>query len=340
MTGENLNHDDNGKAHVKVGLVGPRGVGKTSLVAALIDSGKEMLSGLPVTLEANKRSEQRIDRFNNKLRSSLLVEDFVAPQLQPTETLDSLEFDLTVDRDDTIGVGFDILDFPGGWLDAGEKPPLFEDFLRHVRQSPILLVPIDATYLIESRGAVANGRAVKGDLHEALQIAQVGRIVRQWAIDRNVVNTDVKAKEPAVLVLVPVKCETYFADNGGQQDKSATLYDDTIRYYGEMIRAARAETPNTRLDVYYCPVDTIGAVELKSGTWSFSDSGIPQFKATFKKRPGQELRRRGAGDRASVQKQLSGWAVADERELLPLLWRKLRGGGLTVAEIKGEDGLR
>ncbi len=279
---------DNGdRAHIKIGLVGPRGVGKTSLVTALIASGTESLHGSPVTLAPNARSAKRIHTFNDTLESSLLVEDFEAPDLKPTESLDSLEFDLTIDDDPTIGIGFDILDFPGGWIGREPKPERYEEFTRHIKQSPILLIPIDATYLMEAKEPW-----VRKKLYRALQRSEIRSIVVDWATRRNE-----QPEEPAVLVLVPVKCESYFSDNGGNRDRSRQLHKTVMDVYGDVIQQARDETTKVELDVHYCPVDTLGCVRLVKGIWAEDSDGVPQFRAQFTLQGGRpKLNRLGAGD--------------------------------------------
>lgn len=282
----NSNESPN-RAHVKIGMVGPRGVGKTSLVTALIASGKESLRGSPVTLAPSARSAKRIHNFNDTLESSLLVEDFEAPDLKPTETLDSLEFDLTIDEDPTIGIGFDILDFPGGWIGREDKPERFKEFTLHVKQSPILLLPIDATYLMEAREPW-----VRKKLKNSLQMSEVKSIVTDWAKKRNQ-----SPDEPAVLVLVPVKCESYFSDNGGTRDRSRELRKIVYEIYGDVVKEARDEALQVNLDVLYCPVDTLGCVRLVKGVWAADAEGIPQFRGQFTLQNGKkELRRLGAGD--------------------------------------------
>ena len=298
-------HDtENGRAHVKLGLVGPRGVGKTSLVTALIAVGTKSLGGTPVSLEANPRSKARIDKFEAKLRGSLRVGDFESPALEPSKDLDSLEFDLSVDRDPSVGVGFDILDFPGGWLGQDNPPAGYEELLNHIDQSAILLVPIDATYLIEARLPW-----VKRGLDAALQATTVERLVRNWATSRN---REDNRLEPAALFLVPVKCESYLTDNGGNRDRADELYARVLDVYGEAIQAARDETPDTELDVWYCPVDTLGDVELERGEWTEDTDGLPAFRGWFKLRGSRGLSRRGASD---LMTRISSYMVDSSRRL-------------------------
>lgn len=284
-----MSMESNGeRAHIKIGLVGPRGVGKTSLVTAMIKAGKKSLSGTPVSLAPNARSQTRIDRFAGSLRGSINVGEFDAPALEPTKDLDNLEFDLTIDRDPSIGIGFDILDFPGGWLTLTDKPTRYEEFRRHLDQSAVLIVPIDATYVMEAKESW-----VRRGLPGAMRVEEVQELVREWAKSRN---RPGNREEPAVLMIVPVKCESYFDDNGGRSDRSDALRSQVMHDFNEVIAAAREEAVEARLEVDYCPVDTLGCVDLETGNWTLDSDQLPAFVGHFKLRSGAQLSYRGAAE--------------------------------------------
>jgi hypothetical protein len=120
----------------------------------------------------------------------------------------------------------------------------------------VLVVPVDAAVLMEPTSA-AQLRAVPS----ILTTPEVGEVVRQWLKERNW-----RPDEPALLMLCPVKCESYFDDNGGRRDESEELLARVRRVYADVIEAVPAEAPHVR--VVYAPVDTIGCVEILHAQWS------------------------------------------------------------------------
>ena len=120
----------------------------------------------------------------------------------------------------------------------------------------MLLVPVDAAVLMEPTSA-AQLRAVPS----ILTTPEVGEVVRQWLKERNW-----RPDEPALLMLCPVKCESYFDDNGGRRDEGEELLSRVRRVYADVIEAVPAEAPHVR--VVYAPVDTIGCVEILHAEWT------------------------------------------------------------------------
>ena len=158
------------------------------------------------------------------------------------------------------GIRLELLDYPGGWLDPATRPhdrdADWQACQRFLQQCSVLLVPVDAAVLMEPTSA-AQLRAVPS----ILTTPEVGEVVRQWLKERNW-----RPDEPALLMLCPVKCESYFDDNGGRRDESEELLSRVRRVYADVIEAVPAEAPHVR--VVYAPVDTIGCVEILHAEWT------------------------------------------------------------------------
>ena len=158
------------------------------------------------------------------------------------------------------GIRLELLDYPGGWLDPATRPhdrdADWQSCQRFLQQCSVLLVPVDAAVLMEPTSA-AQLRAVPS----ILTTPEVGEVVRQWLKERNW-----RPDEPALLMLCPVKCESYFDDNGGRRDESEELLSRVRRVYADVIEAVPAEAPHVR--VVYAPVDTIGCVEILHAEWT------------------------------------------------------------------------
>ncbi len=244
----------------RIGLVGPSLVGKTSLITALLRDSQKLLQGTPVSLRpVGTATEKRIAQHRRELDGSLLAGEFTPGALRGTE--EPFTFQLLLDSGVRgTGIRLELLDYPGGWLDPATRPhdrdADWQSCQRFLQQCSVLVVPVDAAVLMEPTSG-AQLRAVPS----ILTTPEVGEVVRQWLKERNW-----RPDEPALLMLCPVKCESYFDDNGGRRDESEELLSRVRRVYADVIEAVPAEAPHVR--VVYAPVDTIGCVEILHAEWS------------------------------------------------------------------------
>jgi hypothetical protein len=145
---------------------------------------------------------------------------------------------------------------------------------------------VDATVLMCSTEAEHHRAAP-----ELLKIAQVEAVAEEWATERQYAD-----EEPALLLLVPMKCESYFADNGGSVDRSDDLFEAVSKSYSRVRDVVRMNAPHAQ--ILYCPLDTLGCVELGGETaWvpDREDGGL-QLSAEFVVRPPAEISVKGAED--------------------------------------------
>lgn len=267
----------------KIGLLGPTRVGKTSIVTSLLETGQQLLAGTSVTMRPQDApTERRIAQNRKHLDACILGEEFTAGSLAGTEEMQvyNLLMDPGVPGAEIL---LELLDFPGGWLDPLRRPADrqgdWEKCQRFITESTVLIVPIDAAVLME-----ANTREHRRAWPHILTMHQVEQVVGEWVKDRVV-----RAGEPAMLVFCPVKCESYFADNGGTKDVSATLFERFQLAYGNVISRARSEAARAaRVEMVYCPVDTLGCVELLDARWTRDPQGDWEFAPFFRirRRPG------------------------------------------------------
>ncbi|MGH3787691.1 MAG: hypothetical protein ACRDRG_14320 [Pseudonocardiaceae bacterium] len=270
--------NEDGELSFKVGLLGPARVGKTSIVATMLDAGQQLLTGTPVTMRPgdgeDDETEDRISRVKRALLRSIRAEEFTPGSLGQTQ--EKHEYRLRIDPGvPGAGVRFDLLDFPGEWLDPVKRLGLrrkeWEICRRFITQSTVLIIPVDASVLME-----ADLKKYQGAWPYILTIDKIEEVAGDWASERHM-----KPDEPGLLVFCPVKCESYFADNGGWKDNSQELFNRFADVYGDVLRRVRAEAPKVRS--IYCPVDTLGCVELIYADWipNDDDQGGWRFKPTF-----------------------------------------------------------
>ena len=270
----------------KIAMVGPTRVGKTSLITAVLSDGQRLLQGSPVTIRPDGTStERRIAQQHKQLAGALHAGEFNPGALRGTQ--EWFEFDLLLDPGvDGAGIRLKILDYPGEWLNPDTRrgrEPEWDYCKRFMREASVLLVPIDAAVLMEASLA-----AHRQAWPYILTTWEVQQVVMDWAAAR-ARNPD----EPALLMLCPVKCETYFDDNGGHRREDAELIERVRKVYAETI----ATVPR-HASIAYLPVDTIGCVELLDCEWPAGqdNSDSVEFSARYRVRAPWVQTIKGADD--------------------------------------------
>lgn len=312
---------EEGNIEFKVAIVGPRRVGKTSLITALLSESQKLLAGTPVSMAPVGTTEARIAQHKNDLRGALLAGEFHPGALGGTQAPFTFTLAMTVNK---TGIVWAILDYPGGWLDArtrgSENDGEWERCRRWIADSPVLLLPVDASVLME-----ATLRREKITAQNLLQIGQTEELAREWAKGRAV------ARQPGLVILAPVKCESYFNDNGGLVDNKEELFRRVVQTYKPVIDAIRQEMAGTMgLSIQYHPVDTFGCVELQSAEWKpvdgASETAPLMFSATYIVRPPGEPVPKGAGGiLISICRQIVEAQTGKGRGFLAELWAWLTG---------------
>jgi hypothetical protein len=266
----------------RIGMVGPSRVGKTSLITALLRDGQRLLAGTPVSMKAiGTATQKRLAQHRRELDGALLAGEFDPGALGGSQ--EQFVFHLLLDPGvPGTGIELQLLDYPGGWFDPVNRPSgadaQWAECERFLEQASVLIVPIDAAVIMEATAA-SHLRAVPSILATAV----VADVVRAWLKQRNQ-----RPEEPALLLLCPVKCESYFADNGGRRDQSAALLSWVRRVYQQVIEAVPNEAPDVRtIRTVYCPVDTIGCVEILRAEWlpTPGEPGALTFSAHYGVRP-------------------------------------------------------
>ncbi|MGW3244792.1 hypothetical protein [Streptomyces sp. NPDC001070] len=290
MVLDGFHSEPQGQLGFGIGVVGPSRVGKTSLIVSIIADAPRVLAGMPASLRARDTwTEDAVMRRRNELDGAVRAGSFQRQALRGTER--EAYYKLALDSGIAgVAVQLTLLDFPGRWLSPGGEVGRPEDTWRECRefmaQSTVLLVPIDATVLMCATEA-EHQRAIPG----LLKIAQVEAVAEEWATERKYAE-----EEPALLLLVPMKCESYFTDNGGSEDRSDELFETVAKTYSRVRDVVRMNAPHAQ--ILYCPLDTLGCVELAgNGDWvPDSEDGGLQLEAEFRVRPPAGISVVGAED--------------------------------------------
>jgi len=254
----------------KIAMIGPTRVGKTSLITAILQESQSLLSGTNILMEpGDDKTQKRINRYKEQLKASLMAGEFNPGSVEGSAEIVNYFLDMRVIRRQKLKqslpgktkVRLGILDYPGGLMnldDFSGRRESWEICKEWMHDSEILIIPIDASMLMESLTKDDFLQAFRG-----LAIEDVATIAQTWARFRR------DQEDPGLLILAPVKCENYFNDNGGLQDRADDLFDVVAqKFYRDVIKNVRQEVNDSSLiKVEYYPVDTIGSVELKKAKW-------------------------------------------------------------------------
>ncbi|MER6461372.1 hypothetical protein ACWC4D_12735 [Streptomyces sp. NPDC001288] len=278
----------------KIGLLAPSQVGKSTLIASLLSEGQRMLTGDTTVqlVAADRLTRNRIAIADNLVAGALKARVF-QPKLMPG-TSDPAWFRLLLEpRGRDLPIRFDILDYPGGWLENGGEGPEHEQKWNEceafLADSSVLIVPIDSVLLMEA------GAEHAPVLTSHLAVFQIKQVVLRWAKNRRE-----RAGEPAMVIFCPVKCETYLSDSGSLQDHSAALKHQVVDQFSEVLETIREAAPHA--SVRYLPIDTYGCVELVSARW-VPRSGAPgnvEMEPKYRVRPPGTITRKGLEDLISL----------------------------------------
>lgn len=290
----------------KIGIIGPSRVGKTSIVAALLDEAKAALAQTQVSIvpfeneDGVSPTKERIINTITDIESGL---DFLTFEPTGSGTADPFIFDLVMkiaskNHDNKAAeLRLAILDYPGGWLKEPPKGEMGQKTWKKCQEwildSSVIIVPIDAALMVE-----ANNKERAKAARELLQVYEVEKLVRNWAKGR------LAKGASALLLFVPVKCETYFNDDG-DKNQSQALYEKFDKFYADVIEAVKQEmsekeveeqemgsssglrdkivklkglfkgfVPLSTYTIEYHPIDTIGCIEIINAEWINTDEKL------------------------------------------------------------------
>lgn len=292
----------------KVALLGPTRSGKTSLISSALAEGQDFLIGTPARFKATGSTLKRIQENKQELDGALAAGSFNPGALAGSQDLTIYDLSLSVGK--SI-LPIHILDYPGGWLT--DVTPEFEEVENWIKECNILILPVDAVVAMECRGLEQTVAA-----YHRLNTAAIESAVQDWA------NTRVQQKSPGIILLVPVKCESYFSDHGGRRDQSKELHKRVvIEIYKDVIEKVRRENQgNQLLSVFYMPVDTMGCVDLVTADWEYAPDKRLECHARYRIRGAGQRSVHGAGDiLVAIAKMIAHAEKSVERNFLVELWR-------------------
>lgn len=217
---------------VKATMLGPRAVGKTSVMASIFSDTKEEIAGTKLYFRPQAscagaliaKKLQLMDIINKREN---IQDKPKAGAIEATNVVTSFDFEMGMKgREKTIDIS--IKDFPGEYLDSQQ-----EEVSKYIAESHIVMIAIDTPYLMESDGIYNEEKN------------EVDRVVSFF---KN--HTDSLINK--FILLVPLKCERYFHD--------MTIEDVSTKIsvaYNELISFCRENNVACAIT----PIQTLGGVE-------------------------------------------------------------------------------
>ena len=216
---------------LNVTMLGPNGVGKTSLLAAMYDQFDNVSQDLQLVAEEDNKSEleTRLKELKSLVSCSSikLTDDVTQTKINPRSF--KFEFGQTGTAP-ALEINFQ--DYPGGWLIEDDNKNKVKDL---IRESVAVLIPIDTPPLME-RG---------GKYHEEFnQPTQLNELFKILYKDLD---------SPRLVILAPVKCEKYMKN-------PPELFRKVREGYQKMLNQFASEKLLPKVAVVIAPVQTVGSV--------------------------------------------------------------------------------
>ena len=296
----------------KIGMIAPRGAGKSSLLLAIYDEVSQRVAhGNLKFRTSNEDTNKAMNRVQSQFRASIdsATKDdmFVVPQLASSEGKDIYDFTLIIPSQNNDSgesnvqkVRFSIMDYPGNLLGQDVFETEIAPFLN---ESITLLVPISADLAmtwLETLGKTGDSLSKNSLAREKLQVGNVVRNIADW------IKYKVENNFRAQLIFVPIKCEKYFDDNGGTLNQSADLVKAVCELYirdlEEYLKkvfttSEEIEKVNSLINCKIFAVDTYGIAELRNVALKYNKDHEPdKLESSFRRRPqmGNDIRMKNA----------------------------------------------
>ena len=226
---------------IKITMLGARAVGKTSLLTAMYDQfentiGQTNLQLIP-DLKSNAILQEKLGELKSLVESQ--DEDIEATGGIPPNRggVKSFIFDLGK-KGGKPSIRLNFQDYNGEHLNANALVSDLEKVQNLINESVIILIAIDAPALMEAKGQY-------NDLiNKPLQIKNILAKAFQ------------ELKEPRLVILVPIKCETYLQNAKSTQELLRRVKDE----YANLLGFLSSDLLLPWVVTVVTPVQTVGKV--------------------------------------------------------------------------------
>ncbi|MGL4501791.1 MAG: TRAFAC clade GTPase domain-containing protein [Planktothrix sp.] len=214
---------------LNVTMLGPSGVGKTSLLAAMYDQFDNVSKDLQLLPDEETKLflDQRLKQLQSLVGDNIRVRGGVESTNEPRPF--KFEFGET-GTNPSLEINFQ--DYPGEWL---EQSGNMEKVKQFILDSAAVLIPIDTPALMELEGKYHK------DFNKPTELNELFKKVYK--------NLD----SPRLVILAPVKCEKYMKN-------PPELFRKVGEGYQKMLNQFASEKLLPKVAVVITPVQTVGSV--------------------------------------------------------------------------------
>lgn len=217
---------------IKATMLGPRAVGKTSIMASIFSDSRNEIAGTSLFFNpepscGKELSVKKLQLMDVIEKQANFCDRPNTGAIEASNTVTSFNFEMGI-KGRTKSVDIEIKDFPGEYLDSQQQT--VSEF---IAESHIVMIAIDTPYLMEENGKYNE------------QKNETSKVISFFT--RN--SESIKNK---LILLIPLKCERYFHD-GRIEEVTARIKG----VYSELISFCK--TNNIACAV--TPIQTLGGVE-------------------------------------------------------------------------------
>jgi len=228
---------------IKVTMIGPSSVGKTSLLAAIYDQYKPAINGtdLQITPEESTKAslKTRLEELKNLDNTDFLTTEWT----RRTTEERTYTFELSKRGGNTFSKIL-FQDYPGEWLNSNSSSKQkMEDFLR---ESDAVIIAIDTPALMESKSDF-DWHKKRNSVEEIYNVFET--------VYRNIIS-------PKLIILAPVRCEAYYIKESQKYDTE--LLNRIKKGYEQLLNHLDSQSLIDKVAVVVTPVQTVGNVVFNS----------------------------------------------------------------------------
>ena len=274
-------------------MLGASGVGKTTLLTSMYEQLEKISKEVKLKLEPDKETKAILDENSAKLKS--MADELKAEERKKgisgtsapagPESLPKFTFNIN-EAGSKTKLRLLFRDYPGGYVSPTD--PVGRDFVKKLlRESAAVIIAIDTPAMVEPtiiQGDKWRLTGQSGRWHEARN--QPDDILKIFEA------AYYKLKEPKLVILAPIKCETYV-----QSEESANQLLGCIKEkYAPLLEFLKHPSRAENIAVVTAPVQTVGCMFFSRIT--IEDFNKPRFwfrkrntEATYAPKDNDELLR-------------------------------------------------
>jgi GTPase SAR1 family protein len=230
-------------------MIGPRGVGKTSLLASLYDQFPKVVGQQQLQLRAVGRTRELLQQYREELEMFARGTRHSGPGIAGNLTIVEHTFELGTPNIQVPQLKLRFTDIPGEVITSSSaNPALRATFEATLRTSSVVFIAIDSPAVMEQEG-------------EYNEETNKPKLIADFVLDA------ARQKANLLVVLVPLKCEKYCRDPHLLEELARRIRDQ----YAEL-GMQLAGLP-TQCGMVMTTVQTVGTMVFKS-----YEDGRPTFR--------------------------------------------------------------